>query len=109
MNEERQSYERVYLKKTYLQAHPNFPFFMFKDIKNIRSAHFTIPVPLHNLTDTNLSCIPPPPYLPTEHSPPHLPPLPPPPHSLIYTYYTILTGGRQKVGSYLLIINPRPV
>ena len=61
MNEERQSYERVYLKKTYLQAHPNFPFFMFKDIKNIRSAHFTLPVPLHNLTNTNLSCIPPPP------------------------------------------------
>ena len=34
--------------------------FMFNEIKNIWSAHFTLPVPLHSLTDTDLCCIPPP-------------------------------------------------
>ena len=107
---------RFYLKKTYPQVHSKFILIsclQFNEIKNIWSAHFTLPVPLHNLTDT---------YRFVLHTPTPLPAfwiLPPPtpsphPSPLTRTHwsthiYTNLPGGTEKVCSYLLIISPQPV
>ena len=57
--------------------------FMFNEIKNIWSAHFTLPVPLHSLTDTYRFVLHTPTPLPD--TPPTPSPLSPPhPHSITW-------------------------